>query len=303
MEYQGICHKMRTSIQPDAQQPSTQDVLYRMVLGGIECPVSTLVGQPIELVWTGQIFCVGCGKKTPKSYSQGYCFKCFKTRAATDLCMLKPETCHFHLGTCREPQWGEQVCFQPHIVYLANSSGIKVGITRYTQLPTRWLDQGASQAIPVMQVASRFLSGVVESLFATELADKTDWRTLLKGAPVTQDMAALRTHLIEQYTPRLEQLAHAYPDSLQFLTTEAQQFRYPVQRYPAKINTHNLDKAPTVRGTLQGIKGQYWLLDTGVINIRKYTGYELILRAEGALPDVVISSEQAEAVQDVLADV
>ena len=322
MEYQGICHKMRTSVTAMADQPDHYAVGYRMVLGGLEVPVSQLVGQPIQLQWTGQIFCVGCGAKTNKSYSQGYCFRCFKTRAATDLCMMKPETCHFHLGTCREPDWGESVCFAPHYVYLANSSNLKVGITRHTQLPTRWLDQGAVQAVPVMQVASRFLSGVVETLFATDMADKTDWRALLRGDPQLLDMTRMRQQLIARYQDRLEQLAHAYPDALRFVDSPVQQFHYPVQRYPSKINAHSFDKTLSIGGTLQGIKGQYWLLDTGVLNIRKFTGYELILRhqagaemaqvagleavtaVDAIAPDAVaVVPEAVEQVRDLLADV
>ena len=54
---------------------------------------------------------------------------------------------------------------------------------------------------------------------------------------------------------------------------------YPVEQYPEKVKSHNLDKTPVIRGKLQGIKGQYLILDTGVINIRKYSGYELRIRA------------------------
>jgi hypothetical protein len=72
---------------------------------------------------------------------------------------MKPETCHYHLGTCREPDWAQNHCFRPHIVYLANSSGVKVGITRKTQIPTRWLDQGASQALPIFEVQQPFVIG------------------------------------------------------------------------------------------------------------------------------------------------
>jgi hypothetical protein len=51
--------------------------------------------------------------------------------------------------------------------------------------------------------------------------------------------------------------------------------QFPVNHYPNKLKSFNLDKHPEASGILQGIKGQYLLLDTGVINIRKFTGYEL----------------------------
>ena len=50
---------------------------------------------------------------------------------------------------------------------------------------------------------------------------------------------------------------------------------FPVDSYPVKIKSFNFDKNPEVSGVLHGIKGQYLLLDIGVINIRKFTGYEV----------------------------
>lgn len=193
--------------------------------------------------------------------------------------MMKPETCHFHLGTCREPDWAEKVCFNSHIVYLANSSGLKVGITRHNQMPTRWLDQGAAQAIPIFETQSRFLSGVVEVLLAQDIADKTDWRKLLKGEPEPLDLTKVRDDLFNRYDADLKKLQHAYPDQVALLETEQmREFIYPVEKYPLKVSTHNFDKTDTIRGRLNGIKGQYLLLDTGVLNMRKFTGYELIVR-------------------------
>lgn len=284
MEYQGICHKMQASLQPasmptNAHTPS--HVEYKFVLDQFNTDLMHLIGQSIQIEWTGRIFCTSCGKKTPKSYSQGHCFKCFKTTAECDMCILKPETCHFHLGTCRDEQFAQSVCFQPHIVYLANSSALKVGITRIQNMPTRWLDQGATQAMPILKVGSRRMSGYVETLLAQMISDKTDWRKLLKGEATPLDLEEEKHNILDQFSFELAGLANDFPeDELIFLEQEGLEFRYPVQHYPSKISSHNLDKTVLIQGMLQGIKGQYLLMDTGVINIRKYTGYELILRTE-----------------------
>lgn len=282
MEYQGICHKMRARL-GQASATSTgalaAGVEYSLVLEPFESPFSQLVGHSVELQWTGRITCVSCGAKTSKSFAQGHCYKCFSSKASCDLCMMKPETCHHHLGTCREPDWAEKVCFNDHIVYLANSSGLKVGITRYDQMPTRWLDQGATQAIPIFQTRSRFLSGVVEVLLAQHMPDKTDWRKLLKGEAVPLDLIQTRDAVFNRYADDLLKLQHAYPDQVALLQEEVvREFIYPVEQYPVKVTTHNFDKMPQIKGRLQGIKGQYLLLDTGVLNIRKFSGYELVVR-------------------------
>ena len=284
MEYQGICHKMRTRLDETVETTDGRlaaSVDYSLVVEPFECKLNPLLGQPISLTWTSRISCVSCGAKTNKSYAQGHCFRCFKTKASCDLCMMKPETCHHHLGTCREESFAQAVCFNPHIVYLANSSALKVGITRHNQMPTRWLDQGATQALPIMQTANRFLSGVVETLFAQTLADKTDWRAMLKGEAEPIDLLAIRDELLGRYADDLAKLQQAYPNEIATLAGDDQvrTFAYPVLQYPKKVTAHNFDKTETVKGTLLGIKGQYVLLDTGVLNLRKFSGYELNLKA------------------------
>ncbi len=285
MELQGICHKMHATAPAHSvtDQPIHQaNVEYKFILDREEVDLPFQLGQEIEIEATGQIFCVSCGNKTPKSYSQGHCFKCFKTKASCDLCIMKPETCHYHLGTCREESFAQSVCFQPHIVYLANSSALKVGITRLGQMPTRWLDQGATQALPLMKVGSRRLSGQLEILFGSEVADKTDWRKLLKGEAAPLDLIQIRDELVERFAPKIRDIRDEFAQNLDFneqieylAEEQPRQFIYPVEHYPEKIKSHNLDKTPVIRGVLHGIKGQYLILDTGVINIRKYTGYEL----------------------------
>ena len=252
-------------------------VQYAFRLGDTELPVNPLIGTRLRLEYLGEINCTHCGRKTKKSFSQGYCYPCMTKLAQCDVCIMSPERCHYDAGTCRDPSWGEQFCMTDHVVYLANSSGIKVGITRATQLPTRWLDQGASQALPIVRVATRQQSGFVEDLFRSQVGDRTNWRALLKGDAEPVDLAAVREQLFESCAEGLRTLQERFGlQAVQPLHDVAPiEIRYPVEQYPAKIVSFNLDKDPIVEGTLMGIKGQYLIFDTGVINIRKYTAYQL----------------------------
>ncbi|MDH0732105.1 DUF2797 domain-containing protein [Pseudomonas sichuanensis] len=252
-------------------------VQYSFRLDDTQVPVNPLIGQSIRLEYLGAIHCTHCGKRTKTSFSQGYCYPCMTKLAQCDVCIMAPERCHYDAGTCREPSWGEQFCMTDHVVYLANSSGIKVGITRATQLPTRWLDQGASQALPIMRVATRQQSGLVEDILRSQVPDRTNWRALLKGDAEVLDLVAIREQIFDACAEGIRGLQERFGlQAIQPLPdAEVVQMRYPVEAYPKKIVSFNLDKDPVVEGTLLGIKGQYLIFDTGVINIRKYTAYQL----------------------------
>ena len=192
---------------------------------------------------------------------------------------MSPEKCHYDAGTCREPQWGDTHCMTDHIVYLANSSGVKVGITRLNQVPIRWMDQGAIQALPIVRVATRRLSGLIETLFKDQVADKTNWRKMLKGEVEYLHLPSIRDELMDNAWNDLMALQKEHGvQAIQFIDDgDEYEFEYPVEEYPSKIVTHNLDKNPSAEGVLKGIKGQYLILDTGVINIRKYGAYHVEL--------------------------
>ncbi len=255
---------------------------YAFRLDEQEVPVNPLLGKRVRLEYLGAIHCTHCGRKTKKSFSQGYCYPCFTKLAQCDSCIVSPEKCHFDAGTCREPEWGECFCMTDHVVYLANSSGVKVGITRASQIPTRWLDQGASQALPIFRVATRQQSGLVEDLLRTQVADKTNWRALLKGDAVPLDLPAIRDQLLESCAEGIAALQQRF--GLQAIQpvgdAEVVEIRYPVEAYPTKVASHDLEKTPVVEGILRGIKGQYLILDTGVINLRKYTAYQVAVLTE-----------------------
>ncbi len=273
----GSLAKMESSV-PELTGEAVQ---YSLPLGDQRYPLNALVGQSVQLKFLGGIHCKHCGRKTNKSFSQGFCYPCFKRLAQCDMCIMSPERCHYDKGTCREPEWADTFCMTDHIVYLSNSSAPKVGITRVNQIPTRWVDQGAIQALPIFRVSTRQHSGFVEDTLREHIADKTNWRALLKGDAEKVDLKALASELKAQASEELEFFVESYGfQALQEIDqVEVQELTYPVLEYPDKIKTHNFDKTPLVEGTLMGIKGQYWILDTGVINIRKFSAYDVELLA------------------------
>ncbi len=254
----------------------TKPVEYFLPLGEQELPLNQYIGKVLKLEFGGVINCQHCGKKTKKSFSQGYCFPCMRKLAQCDMCIMKPETCHYHEGTCREPEWGEKNCFVPHYVYLSNTSGLKVGITRHTQIPTRWIDQGATQATIMFKVNTRQQSGFVEMAFKDLIADKTNWRTMLKENQADRGLLAEAKELKGKLQENMSQVIQSFPaDDIEEQVNDVLSIRYPVLEFPTKIKSHNFDKNPVVEGMLVGIKGQYLMFDTGVINIRKFTSYDV----------------------------
>lgn len=258
-----------------------QTVEYALPVGDELLTLQPLLGKTLRIAYSGAINCCSCGRKIGKSYSQGHCYPCSQRLARCDLCIMKPETCHYDQGTCREPQWAEAHCFQPHYVYLSNPSGVKVGITRQTQIPTRWIDQGATEALPILKVETRLQSGLIEMMCKSHVADKTDWRKMLRGEGETVDLYAKRDELLQLCEQELKGFVSRFGEqALQSLPeAEVTSLNYPVEQYPNKITSLNLDKTPEIEGTLIGIKGQYLILDNGVLNIRKYTGYQVTVEA------------------------
>jgi len=239
-------------------------------------PLCDHVGYELQLEFTGTIACVYCGRTTKKTFNQGFCYPCFQARAEADICIVKPEKCHHGDPTdpCRDEAFAQSQCFQPHVLYVSLTSGLKVGITRRPNVPSRWLDQGATEAVPLAELPDRRRVGMLEARLRDEggLADKTHWTKLLKLERGEGD--------IESYAERVaDMLAEMNATLLPAAERAVHRFRYPVLVYPQKVKSFNLDKDPQVGGVLQGIKGQYLIFDNGVINLRKYTGYQAIVSA------------------------
>lgn len=264
-----------------AQLQNGQPVDYRLPVGEQLLPLNELLGHRLSMEYLGEIHCCHCGRKTKKSFSQGYCYPCFRKLPQCDSCIVSPEKCHYHQGTCRDPAWGEQFCMTEHIVYLANSSGLKVGITRASQVPTRWIDQGASQAMAFIRVSTRQQSGFLEVLFKAFVNDRTNWRAMLKGPAESLDLLASAHDLLAMNASRITELQEQF--GIQAIQPVASStvlaIDYPVLEYPTKVTSQSFDKQALIEGTLLGIKGQYLLLDTGVINIRKHTAYQVRVTA------------------------
>ncbi|MGD8742995.1 MAG: DUF2797 domain-containing protein [Granulosicoccaceae bacterium] len=268
----GDLRKMRATL--------TSPVEYTLPVGDKELALNAQLGKHLTLEYSGAIHCIACGRKTSKSYNQGYCFPCLQSLAECDICIVKPEKCHFDAGTCRDENWAQDHCMQSHYVYLANSSGVKVGITRGSQIPTRWIDQGASEALPIARVMNRHMSGLVEIAMKEYVSDRTDWRKMLKGMPDPVNLGEVRDELFAQTRKTIQAIRDEYSEeAVELLEDEAvTAIDYPVLAYPAKVTSLNFDKTPLIEATLQGIKGQYLIFDTGVLNIRKFGGYEVTVK-------------------------
>ncbi|HPF34826.1 MAG TPA: DUF2797 domain-containing protein [Candidatus Krumholzibacteria bacterium] len=271
----GTLTKMRSEhLEPVAYH--VRDGWYDASARGPELPLGPLLGRRVELRFTGEIHCVYCGRAVKKIFNQGFCYPCGQARAEADICIVKPELCHHgEAGNpCRDEAFAQSQCFQPHVLYVSLTSGTKVGITRRPNVPSRWIDQGAVQAIPLAVLPSRREVGLAEAKLAETHDDKTHWMRMLKGDVPDVDLRADAAAVIAD----LEALGVApLPEAERVL----HEFTYPVLEYPTKVKSFNLDKAPTAGGVLHGVKGQYLIFDAGVINLRKYTGYKVEIAAEG----------------------
>ena len=268
----GDLQKMHTQLNSDSM------VHYQLAINDQSIDMNALIGQRITLSFAGVIHCSHCGKVTNKSF-QGFCYEHFLALAQADQCIMSPEKCHFSAGTCREADWGEQHCFQSHYVYLANGSGIKVGITRGTQVPTRWIDQGAIQAIPIARVGNRKVAGDLEVIIKQHISDKTNWRSMLKEDVAKLDMAQERDAILALIKPQFEDLClDVGRQNVEWIFhADTLNIQYPTPNWPEKISSFNLDKDSEITGLLLGIKGQYLILDSGVLNVRRFTGYQVTL--------------------------
>jgi len=266
MEYTGNVKKME--VFPE------KVIHYLLPLGEQKVEMNDLLGKVISMEYLGHIHCMRCGRETKKSFAQGYCFPCFTTAPETEECVLRPELCRAHLGVARDMEYASKHCLTDQVVYLSQTSGIKVGVTRLSQVPTRWIDQGAIRAIEFARTPNRYMAGLLEVAMKSHIADKTNWRKMLsESTPGNLDLFKEKQRLTA-LVPK--ELAAYITDDNQVLELE-----YPVIQYPEKVVSLNFDKDPVVSGVLSGIKGQYLMLDRNrVINLRNFGGYLIRLRTE-----------------------
>ena len=246
-------------------------IAYELGFDESKINLNSLINKEIRIYWDGVIICRKCAKKTKKSFGEGFCYPCFMSAPEASPCILKPELCQAHLGMGRDLEYEEKNHNKPHAVYLAATDKVKVGVTRTTQIPTRWIDQGANKAIVLAVVPYRHLAGVLEVALKSIYSDKTNWRNMLKNEiDDTIDLEEEKWSCYEMLPSDLQQY---------FIEDDTiYNFLYPAENYPFKVNSINLQKTPSIQGVLTAIKGQYLIFDNeNVFNVRRHTSYEIEL--------------------------
>ncbi|NNK10113.1 MAG: DUF2797 domain-containing protein [Flavobacteriaceae bacterium] len=261
MQYEGVLRKMKTEMGSPIQ--------YYLLFNNDFLNVNQVLNKELHIAFL-KYQCLNCGLERP-IFRQGFCRSCFYEIPSAGDWIMHPELSTAHLGKeDRDLDYEKKVQLQPHIVYLANSSNVKVGVTRKTQVPTRWIDQGAHEAIEIVEVPNRYLAGITEVALKEHVADKTNWRKMLTNKVDDEDLVDWRNQL-RQYIP--EEAASYFIES-----NKETELEFPVLRYPEKVKSLNLEKTPEYRGKLMGIKGQYFLFeDNTVFNIRGSEGYYVSL--------------------------
>ena len=240
-------------------------IQYYLVFENSFLNLNQVLNKSITIELTGYQ-CLNCGKNK-KIYRQGFCYDCFYSSPAVGDWIMKPELSTAHLGIAdRDLDYETRVQLQPHIVYLALSSEVKVGVTRKTQVPTRWIDQGAEKAIAIVEVPNRYLAGITEVALKNHFSDKTNWRKMLTNDIVTTDLIQEKIK-VQNLLPQ-EVTEYFFSEK-----NDVYEMHYPVLQYPNKINSLSLEKTPNFKGVLLGIKGQYLIFEDGtVFNIRSSEG-------------------------------
>ena len=257
MKYTGVLRKMTTE--------NSSPVQYYLDMQSDFLNMNQLINKSIEISFINYQ-CLSCGENK-KIFRQGFCYDCFYKMPQAGDWIMKPELSKAHLGIeDRDLAYEKKMQLMPHVVYLANSSNVKVGVTRKSQIPTRWIDQGAHEAIEIMEVPNRYLAGITEVALKEHVSDKTNWRKMLTNDIKDLNLAEEREKLI-QYIP--DEAKNYFIEN-----SKETEIDFPVEQYPQKIKSLNLDKTPTYKGNLKGIKGQYLIFEDGtVFNVRNWEGY------------------------------
>ncbi|MBT4918754.1 MAG: DUF2797 domain-containing protein [Flavobacteriaceae bacterium] len=257
MNYQGVLTKMQTELGTPIQ--------YYLVFKDDFLNVNQLLDKKVKISFVGYQ-CLNCQKRK-KIYRQGYCYDCFYEIPQAADWIMHPELSKAHLNIeDRDLEYEKKVQLKPHIVYLANSSTVKVGVTRKTQVPTRWIDQGAHEAIEIVEVPNRYLAGITEVALKNYVSDKTNWRTMITNKISEENLMEWRNKLKK----------HIPTEALSYFIENNQETHmdFPVKQYPEKPKSLNLVKTPNFEGVLKGIKGQYLIFeDQTIFNVRSNEGF------------------------------
>ena len=252
----------------------SEPIEYFLPIGNKKISMNNYFGYKFEIDFSGDIFCINCNKKINKTFMQGYCYPCFLQSPQTSDCIFKPHLCRAHEGESRDMKWSEKNCLTATYVYLSLTSNLKVGVTRASHIPSRWIDQGAHCAIKLAKCPNRYIAGMIELEISKYISDRTQWRKMIQG--IYDDI-----NLLDEKKRLLNSLSEKYKIYKSTDNTVIN-FKYPIKGSPEKIKSINMDKINLFKGILTGIKGQYLIFDNeNVLNIRKYTGYIFNLKIKG----------------------
>ena len=257
----GIIKKLKSTLQDEVQ--------YSLPMGDRCIDLNPLINKRIKMSFSGDIYCIKCNNKIKKTFAQGYCFPCFRDAPETSECILRPELCRAHEGESRDMEWSKKYCLTDQHIYMSFTGNLKIGVTRNTQIPTRWIDQGATKAIILCTTPNRYLAGIIEVYLKQFYSDRTHWIKMLSGKFEKPDFN-------QCYLDAKKYLDQKFPEYI--IDGKWVDINYPIQSIPEKIKSFSFDKEPSYEDILTGIKGQYLLFKNNrVINIRKHTGYSIKL--------------------------
>ena len=241
-------------------------ILYKFNIGNQSFDLNNYIGKNIKIKFLDKINCIECGNKIKKTFMQGFCYPCFIKSPKTSECIFKPHLCRAHLGESKDMEWSKKYCLSDQYVYLSITSNLKVGVTRYNQIPNRWIDQGAHHAIKLAKVPNRYLAGMIEIKLSKYISDRTQWRKMLQGNYEQIDLINKKKELAKLLSSEYQKYIST--------NNKIQNLFYPQLNQLEKIKSINIEKTPLIDGQLTGIKGQYIIIDNlYVLNVRKYTGY------------------------------
>ena len=257
--YEGTIKKLHSTL--------NNDVHYSLPIGPNLVELNPLINKKVKFSFTGDIHCIKCNNKIKKTFAQGYCFPCFRDAPETSECILRPELCRAHEGESRDIEWSKKYCLTDQHVYMSFTGNLKIGVTRNSQIPTRWIDQGATKAIILCTTPNRYLAGVIEVYLKQFYSDRTHWIKMLSGKFDEPDYNKC-------YVDVKDQLKNKF--SKYMIDSKWVDINYPIKSVPEKIKSFSFDKENCYEDILVGIKGQYLLFKNNkVINIRKHTGYSI----------------------------
>ncbi len=268
MDVTGNLRKMRAELIDGKAHYALR--LFDVITPGVEVDLNALIGKSLKLEWLSTIHCVVTGKTIAKTFGEGMSYDAFRSSPMAVESIVRPELSRIHEGIAlRDAEWEEAHHNQPHYVYLSQTSGLKVGVTRTVNVPTRWIDQGAVAAVVIAETPYRQLAGLIEVALKAHYADRTQWRAMLS------DVRASLDQLADEREAAFSALGEPYEP---FFVENAPPLTiaYPVKAYPEKVKSVKLDKQPVIEGELVGIKGQYLLFaDGSVFNVRSHAGYQV----------------------------